>query len=200
MKDKTLQSIITAGVEVIILISIVFFVGRPLAKYARRLQHKLNDKQQELAKERNLIQLIPNPQKEIEKIRKGMNELQKRAATKKELPKIIQQLINKSSELGIEIVSIKPRSDIKTGGEKLPQGVSKAYIEMIIKCPYYVLGEYLKALNKLPIMFTIESVYMEKIENIGSSSEGSSGRKKGKKKKQNIFVTLILSTYTIWPM
>jgi len=199
MKDKTLHSVITAGIEILILVAIVFFVGRPLVRYSKQLKQELENKQKELEKDRQLIQAVPNPQREIEKIRKGMDELQSRAATKKELPKIIQQLINKSSELGIEIVSIKPREDIEAEKEKLPQGVSKAYIEMIIKCPYRILGEYLKQLNELPIIFTIEGMYIEKIEEIESPSGDNSARKK-KKKEQDVFTTLILSTYTIWPV
>ncbi len=171
---------------------IIIFVGGRLSRYSNRLKEELNNKQRELEEDRRLVQLIPNPQKEIDKIRKGMDELQNRAVTKKELPKIIQQLINKSSELDIEIVSIKPRDDIEIEEEKLPQGVSKAYIEMIIKCPYQTLGEYLKELNELPIIFTIESMYIEKIEELESIIN------KKKKKEEDIFTTLVLSTYTIW--
>jgi len=165
----------------------------PLSKYSKSLKKEFNNKQKRLERDRELIRKIPNPQKEIDKIRKGMNELHKRAVSKRELPRIIQQLVKKSSELNIEIVSIKPIENIKETNTKLPQGVSKAYVEMVIKCPYQTLGTYLKDLNSLPIIFTIEGIFIKKIEEIGGSSSSDK-----KKKRQDIFATLILSTYTIW--
>ncbi len=165
-----------------------------MSRWSKSLKEEFDSKQKVLEGNRNLIREIPNPRKAMDKIRKAMDELHKRAVSKKELPRIIQQLIKKSSELNIEIVSIKPIKNVKESGEKLPQGVSKAYIEMVIRCPYRTLGEYLKALNSLPIIFTIESIYIEKIQEIGSGHL----TKKRKKKAQNIFATLIISTYTIW--
>lgn len=148
-------------------------------------------KTKELDEAQELIRTIPNPQKEIEKIRAGMEELEDRSVSKKELPRIIQQLINKSSQLQIEIISIRPREDIKTQDKDLPRGVSKAYIEMIIKCPYNVLGDYLKALTELQIIFTIESIRVEKIEEAEETY-------KAKPEEKDLFATLILGTYTIW--
>ena len=195
IKDRTLKSIVTAAVEIVILMLLVIFLGGPLSKYSKSLKKEFDVKQKELKRDRELMRKVPNPQKEINKIREGMNELHKRAVSRKELPRIIQQLVKKSSELNIEIVSIKPIENVKETNTKLPQGVSKAYIKMIIKCPYQTLGDYLKALNSLPIIFTIEGIFIEKIEEIDSSSPNSKSKKK---KSQDIFTTLILSTYTIW--
>ena len=196
MKDRTLKSVVTAAVEIVILMLLVIFLGGPLSRYSKSLRKEFDNKQKELERDRELIRKVPNPQKEINEIRKGMNELHKRAVSRKELPRIIQQLVKKSSELNIEIVSIKPIENVKETNTKLPQGVSKAYIEMIIKCPYQTLGAYLKALNSLPIIFTIEGIFIEKIEEIEGAS--SAGKSKRKNKNQDIFTTLVLSTYTIW--
>jgi len=178
----------------VILGFLAIFLGIPLGRYSRKIAGVFYTKQKELSNARRMVRLNPNPQKGIDKIRKGMNQLRNRAVSQKDLPQIIQQLVRKSSELDIEIVSIKPKENIKVRGRELPQGVSKAYIEMIIKCPYDVLGNYLKAISRLPIIFTIESIYIEKIEQIAQKPEI-----KRKAKKQNyIFATLILSTYAIW--
>ncbi|MCM8823821.1 MAG: type 4a pilus biogenesis protein PilO [Candidatus Omnitrophica bacterium] len=138
-----------------------------------------------------MVRTIPNPPQEIEKIRKALDELNDKAVSQQELPRIIQQLISKSSELKIEIISIKPRDDIRRNDEFLPKGVSKAYVEMIVKCPYRVLGEYLKALSDLPIIFTIESMRIERAKTEKDKIDT-------KEEANPLIATLILSTYTIW--
>ena len=121
-----------------------------------------------------------------------MEELDDRSVSDKELPRIIQQLINKSSELDIEIISIKPREDIKADAAgQLPRGVTKAYIEMILRCPYNVLGDYLGSLRDIPMILTVEDLYVEKMP----EEEDVDGQSQGEGK--DIFSTLIISTYTV---
>ena len=192
IKDQNVRSIITAVAELMIIVVIVLFVGGPLNKYSTKLKTDLDVKRQELNDARNLVRLIPNPRKEIDNIKESMNELHDKSVSREELPRIIQQLINKSSELEIEIISIKPREDLKTVNGNLPQGVGKAYIEMIVRCPYAVLGDYLKGLDDLAIIFTLEDV---RVERVGDMDVGSRIREGG---EDDILATLILSTYTIW--
>ena len=191
IKDTTVKSIITAVVEILLLALLVIFLGGYLSKRNERLKIELAENNEELTKAHTLIKNVPDPQKAIEDLRKSMDELQERSVSKRELPKIIQELITKSSELEIEIISIRPREDIKIKDKNLPQGVSKAYIEMIIKCSYDVLGEYLNALSELSIIFTIENMHIEKIEEIQEVSRTK------KEAKNELYTNLLLSTYTL---
>ncbi len=188
-----MKSIITASVEVVIILLIVIFVGGPLNRKVAQAKAELEKKQKELVQIQQMIRAVPNPQEEINKIKKSIEELKHKSVSRQELPRIVRQLVDKSKELGIEIVSIRPREDIRGKDRNLPEGVGKAYIEMVIKCPYKKLGEYLKELKDLPIIFTIESMAIEKIEELTQDRKGSR-----KKHDNDLYTTLILSTYTIW--
>jgi len=158
------------------------FVILPL----RKIEKKLKDAQAELAKMEKMIREIPNPKKNIEEIQKKMEELKEKAASRRELPRIIQQLTKKSSELEIEIISIRPLEETFKE-ENLPAGVSKAYIEVVLKASYKKIGEYLKAIKELPIILTLESLFITKPmeEEIG-------------KGENTLIATLVVSSYTVW--
>ena len=44
----------------------------------------------------------------------------------------------------------------------MPIGVTKAYIEVNIRCPYSSLVTYIETLNNLPLLVTIEDLTIEK--------------------------------------
>ena len=170
-----------------ILLSVHFLVGYPIViRPYLKVKEKLASSQRELGEARKLVRAIPNPQGRVNALRQRMRELKKKAVSHREIPKIIYQLVKKSSELKVEIVSIKPKDKVDFPRETLPEGVSKAYIEIIMRCPYKVLGEYLKSLDELPIKFTVEKIVVEKID-----------EDKTLREKKEVLTTLLLSTYTI---
>ncbi|MFH1767699.1 MAG: type 4a pilus biogenesis protein PilO, partial [Candidatus Omnitrophota bacterium] len=183
--------------------ALFFFLLLPQDGEFRRINNQLEKRQKELNEKEAMLRSVPDPEKQIEELKKSIKELEdKSASQKEELPRIIQQLINTSSKLAVDIVSIKPRDDIKEEGQNVPKGVAKAYIEMRIRAPYDVLGDFFQELNSLPIVFTIEHVH---IENRDRGSDRRDDRsKKNKSAKDDtafagdaLFATLLLSTYTI---
>lgn len=137
----------------------------------------------------NLIRAYPNPEKEIENIEKRIQELKTKAASREQIPRIIQQLARKSSQLNVNIISIKPLENIKNSSEKLIEGVSKVYIEVVMLSPYRVVGDYLKALTELPIILTVESMSIEKKQEAFTETTPS--------KANELLVTLLLSAYMV---
>ncbi|MBU0694553.1 MAG: hypothetical protein KKC11_07815 [Candidatus Omnitrophica bacterium] len=187
-----LKAIVIVCVNVLILLSLIIFLLTPLIKYSGKLKKEIEAKKEEALQAQDLIKSVSNPQEEIDKIKAESGELKNKLVSSQELPRIIVQLINKSSEFDIEVVSIKPWQEEKTedktppsnvsGGsipmdktprsipvDKSSKGTSKACIEMIIESSYKALGEYLRGLSDLPIILTIESVHLKK------SKEASSG-------------------------
>ena len=111
-----------------------------------------------------MVNSVPNPQKEIEILQTRLQRLKEKAIDKEQIPRIIQQLSQETAKLDIEVTSIKPREDIKDLFSNLPEGVSKVYIEVKIRCPYQILVKYLEALNSLPLLFTVEDLSIEKFK------------------------------------
>ena len=187
-KSKTTQAIVRCLIYSSILILLYIFVGRTISRYSENLKSELLLQTKKIKEYEKLIRTYPNPEKEIETIEKKIQELKNKAASREQIPRIIQQLAHKTSELKINVISIKPLEDLKISKEKIIQGVSKVYIEVVMLSPYHVVGDYLKALTELPIVLTVENLSIEKQEAFSGSAS---------LKGNELLVTLLLSAYMI---
>ena len=187
-KENRILKIITyLGVYTFILVGLFIAGNHFIILPLKKVEEKLKDAQSELAKMEKMIREVPNPEKSIEEIQKKIKELKEKAASRRELPRIIQQLTKKSSELGIEIISIRPLEETAIKEKNLPAGVSKAYVEVILKASYKKIGEYLKAIKDLPVILTLESLSITK------PAEEEMG-----KGENTLIATLVISSYTVW--
>ncbi|RLI53313.1 MAG: hypothetical protein DRO87_11830 [Candidatus Thorarchaeota archaeon] len=186
-ENRILQIATYLGVYTFILASLFIAGNHFIILPLKKVEEELKSAQFELAKMEKMIREVPNPEKNIEEIQKKIEKLKEKAASRRELPRIIQQLTKKSSELGIEIISIRPLEETTMEGKNLPAGVSKAYVEVILKASYKKIGEYLKAIRELPIILTLESLSITKPaeEEIG-------------KGENTLIATLVISSYTVW--
>jgi Tfp pilus assembly protein PilO len=188
-KTRTAQVIITYSIYGLVLILLYVFIARPVSGYSDRLQTELFTRTQKISEYENLIRSYPNPEKEIETIERKIQELKGRAASREQIPRIIQQLASKTNELNINTISIRPREDIEYSEDKLIKGVSKVYIEIVMLTPYKIIGDYLKALTELPIILTVEDLSIERHQEVSVGSSSS--------KNNELLVTLLLSAYMV---
>jgi Tfp pilus assembly protein PilO len=186
---KTTQTVISCLIYGLVLVLLYIFVGRSVSRYSERLKSDLLSQSQKIKEDESLIRAYPNPEKEIENIEKRIQELKTKAASREQIPRIIQQLARKSSELNLNIISIKPLEDIKFSEERLIEGVSKVYIEIVMLSSYRVTGDYLKALTELPIILTVENLSIEEKQGAFLSPTPSEGNE--------LLVTLLLSAYMV---
>lgn len=164
MKDlKGKEVIIVVLISVMALILAYGLLYIPKSREIIKLQKEATKIYNEIESVEKMINRVPNPKKEIELLQERLQRLKEKATDKEQLPKIIQQLFRKTGELNIEVISIKPHDYVEEkGSSNLPEGVSKAYIEVNIRCPYRALVNYIEALNSLPLLFTIENLSIEK--------------------------------------
>lgn len=195
---------IAFGACSLIIVGLYFFPGRLIFKYGQRLKAEFQESQVRLQASHALVRNFSNPQKAIEDIEKKARELKEMGTASRQLPKIIQSLAHPASALNINVISIRPREDIKTGDENLPPGMSSARIELVMSCPYKTLGEYLRAVSKLSTACVIEQLSIEKMkeEKVKASPAFSEGGKTPEKPKEapssELLVTLMVSTYLVW--
>ncbi len=193
LRDKTVKVglKIVAAVAMLVLTHLTAqrIVFGPLEKARRETeaaQRKLDDT-------RVLLRDNPDARSRTQEITAKMEALREKSVTSKELPRIIQQLTKKSSELKMDIISIRPIEKIGFQETSLPQGISKAYIEVVAKTPYKTLGEYFKALKEMSIVFTVEGITLER-----ATDENDTIRRKETGEEKRVVATMLISSYTIW--
>ncbi len=202
IKSKTFKVIIRVGIYFSILFALHFFIATPfIYKELKKEQEKYKTLDEELSEMGRLIRTNPNPDKKFAEIKDKMQDLAQKAASGDALPTIIQDLTKLSSELKIEIISIKPIKKISFKEEDLPRGVSKDYVEVILRTEYKILGEYFRMLKELPTIFTIESIYIEKSEMLKKrftyirKEDDSKNKKEG---STQVVVRILFSSYKVW--
>ncbi|MCM8800675.1 MAG: hypothetical protein NC912_01460 [Candidatus Omnitrophica bacterium] len=185
----------------IFLLGLYIFLGRPAIQYERRLRQELKAKQDKIKESEMLIRNFPDPQKALEEIQKKSEELKELGISRKQLPRAVQLLGQIANRLNIKkIISIRPREDIKDENESLPLGVTKTYIEVIVSCPYRLVGEFIKSIAESPLAFKIETLILEPTS-IEPQSPGSEKiGKKSESSAKEILATMLLSTYMIWEL
>ncbi|MFC1592396.1 type 4a pilus biogenesis protein PilO [Candidatus Omnitrophota bacterium] len=188
--NKTTRIIAICASYGLVLILLYIFAGRGISRYSNSLSKQLGAQTNKIKQYEELIRSYPNPDKEIEAIETKIDELKGKAASREQIPRIIQQLARKTNELNINTLSIKPRDDISNSDEKLIQGVGKVYIEIVMLTPYQVVGDYLKSLIELPVILTVENISIDKKQKT-YIAPGSAN------KDDELRVTLLLSAYMV---
>ena len=196
-KDKTVR----VGIKIFGVIG--FFVALHLA--ARQVvfvplakaKKDLDEVQNKLEETQKLVNDNPDARTRTKEIMARMDALKEKSVSSKELPKIIQLLTKKSSELNLEIISIRPVEDIALKDASLPQGVSKDYIEIVAKAPYAALGDYLKALKEMSVIFTVETISIEKFAE-AAEEDLARAKKKEATAQGKVVATMLISSYTVW--
>lgn len=195
---KMLDVIIFCSVSLSVLLLLHLFLGRTVIRYANRLKEEFKLREAKLRESENLIKSLPDPQKAIEEIERKAEEFKDMGISIKQFPRLIQLLGRSAAEHNINVISIKPREDIKAVNEVLPTGVTKVYIELVISSSYQLIGDYIKILSTLPISFSIESMDIEKKEPALESLETKKTTET--KTQEELICSLLLSTYTIWEL
>ncbi len=154
----------------------------PKSKQVRQLAESLPALHERINEYQLMVQRVPDPDRAIDELQHRVERLKERAASREEVPRMIQQLAQQSGTLDVEIVSIAPREDLKEQEGSLPEGVSKVYIEVSLRCPYDALGRYIESLGGLPTLFTIEDL------NVGKDDAETTGF---------LDVQMIVSTYVL---
>ena len=149
-------------VSIITISGVYFFLYRKKSIEIETLQYQLMPLLKQISDSEKMILRVPNPKREIKLLEERIDRLTEQAASKEEIPKIIQQLAQKTSDLNIDVISIVPREDLKALAGQLPQGVSKVYIEIRVGCAYKLFSTYISEITNLTTLFTLEDLLIER--------------------------------------
>ncbi|MFH0790606.1 MAG: hypothetical protein V2A64_03145 [Candidatus Omnitrophota bacterium] len=196
--NRMVKVTVISVIFIVILILLHLFLSQTVLRYTKKVKSEFKLVEARLNEQEQLIKSVPNPQKAIEDIENKNQEFKAMGVSKKQFPRIIQLLGRSTADYNIDVISIRPREDIKLVNESLPAGINKVYIEMILRCSYQGFGEYLKALNDMSIVFCIETLTIERKEAVVISSEDKKTPAGAKREDDDLKVTLLLSTYLVW--
>ena len=155
--DKHRPLLIAVGGSCVILALAWGLLYVPNRRKVQEFRRELEPLLTQAGQYQQMVQREPNPDKAIEALQVRIRRFNERASRREEIPRIVQQLSQNASPLDIEVVGISPREDLKAPGS-LPEGVSKVYMEVKLRCPYKALGQYIERLNTLAALFTVEDL------------------------------------------
>ena len=155
--EKHRATLITVGASCVILLATWGGMYRPSRWQMRQARQELAPLLIQLTEYQEMVRREPNPDKAIEALQDRIRRFNERASRREEVPRIVQRLSQNIGTLDIELSGITPRDDLKAAGT-LPEGVSKVFIEVRLRCPYQALGQYLEKLNELTALFTVEDL------------------------------------------
>jgi len=186
-KNKVLSFLIFVGLSVLFLALLYFFIGKGILADARRGESEFRAGQAKLQESQDLVRSLPNAAKAAEEIQKQDAELKGMVFNKKQLPKIIQALGRMAVENKLDVVTVRPREDLKD--PDLSPGVAKVYVELVLYCEYRNLAEFIRKMDVPPYPFSTESLSLMKRVKIPGESTGSAGP---------LEADLVVSTVLMW--
>lgn len=173
---------------VVAVTALYFIAGRPSLRYAADMRGRFVSYQERLQQAQDLVRSLPDPQRSLEDIERKHAQFRETSGAGKQLPKIIQALGQSVVGKQINVISIRPKDDVRAGVEGIPAGVRKLFLEMIFSGSYQDIGEYTQALSSLPGVFTIEAMTIDRQERDASRPADRSGL---------LTVNCIISTYMV---
>jgi hypothetical protein len=158
-----------------------------------KAKKRLGDIQKDLKDIEALVKDNPDPKKKIEEIKNRLEQLDKKSVTEKDIAKGMKILTQKSAEMNIEIVAVKPikEKELSFKDSNLPAGIAKTYMEVSCKAEYKDLTEYIKALKDMPVTFTIEGITIDRL------SENEELNKKKKEENGKVVAVMMISSYSL---
>jgi Tfp pilus assembly protein PilO len=192
-KDRTIR-VVAKIVIVIVSLLLIYVGGQKLALTPMvKAKKKLEEAQRSLKDIETLVKDNPEPKKKIEEIKTRIDDLDKKAVTEKDIAKGMKIITQKSAEMNIEIVAVKPikEKELPFKDSNVPAGVAKTYMEVSCKATYKDMAEYIKALKDMPVTFTIEGITIDKI------SEDEDLNKKKKEESGKVMAVMLISSYSL---
>jgi len=156
------KSFIVLGVVLIALILFFFFGFLPRDKELNGLRKNLKSVQNKLGKARKAVTTLPAIYQETEEAKSSFSSLNKKLPDTVNIPEIVDQLSRELNKLDVKLISLTPDIKEKTDGGK----IGRIDIEIVACFTYLALTNYLESVSKLPLLFKVQDLKIEKDEKI----------------------------------
>lgn len=158
--SKPVRSFIVLGIFLCVMVVFFYTVILPQNETLNTLKRQYATDLEKLNLAKTEYLALPRIQEEIEQLKLEYELLGEKLPEKANIPEIIKQLIEELGKLDIKLTSLIP--EIKEASKK--EKVRETTIDIIIKASYVTLGNYLEAIENLPLLFKVRDVAIEKAE------------------------------------
>lgn len=186
-KNKIFHFLAFVAFSSAFLFALYFLIGRSVLKFSRKAEAEFRTRQAKLQEAQELVRSQPNPSRAEQELDRRAAELREISYNKRQLPKMIQVMARAALDGGLEVISIRPREDVKSAGP-VPPGMNKVFIELVLYCEYRNLARYLESLSSLQYAFSVESLSVVRRAKSGESGINT----------RPLEASLLTSTYLVW--
>ena len=159
---KALLILVIAGV----LVGLYWYsFYRSKADVYNRLKTEYSNKQAKLNENQAIARNLPRFKAEGEKLNLQLARVVQELPNKREIPNLLETLSNLGSINGLQVVYVKPRSDVNK------DFYAEVPIQIKVKGGYHELGMFLDSVSKLPRIINVGNITMgHPVEDKGTGS------------------------------
>lgn len=151
------------------LVALYMFLYLPEARKLSRLRSDYNTAREELAAAQQKVSLRPNVEKDIERVKKTIAELEAKTVREDEISSAIEAFETEAYRLGISkgvLIKVVGSGDKEAAGteEESSDVIRNLRFSIVLRCSYKELLQYVSSLGKLPMLVTVDNVVARKIK------------------------------------
>ena len=137
---------------------------RSKAKNLERLRAEYSEKQAKLNENEAIARNLPRFKAEVDKLNQRLSVVVKELPNSREIPNLLEVLSTLGSINGLEVVYIKPQSDVNKGF------YAEVPIQMKLKGGYHEMGMFMDDVSRLPRIINVGNV------SLGNAKEATEGK------------------------
>ena len=143
-------------VYVVLLIVFVWgfseYIYKPQGKDLKKIKNRFVMAAFELTKAQKDARNLKELEKDLREIQEELVYVKERLPQEKQISALLQQLAEEADRARIDFISILPQKEIEE------EGFMKMPVEIVLRCGYYNLTNYLKRIENLPRLVEIEGI------------------------------------------
>lgn len=154
--NKREKIMIGAAISVVGFIFFYMFVYQPKEKQVLGLQGEIKTVVLEIERIAGAIPGLRKLEEEVTREQKRVLGVRKTMSGKQQVKELLRQLAGEASRLDMDVISLRSREELELPHKKSRyEGLN---IVMNIQCPYRHLCSYLKRLEELPGLITVDEI------------------------------------------
>jgi type IV pilus assembly protein PilO len=131
-----------------------YSVHRSKAKTVKNLRNDLSNKQAKLNENEAIARNLPRFKEEVDKLNLRLSQVIQELPNSREIPNLLETISNLGAVSGLEVVFIKPQTDVNKGF------YAEVPIQVKVKGGYHEMGMFLEAVSKLPRIINMSDIIM----------------------------------------
>jgi type IV pilus assembly protein PilO len=125
---------------------------RSKARVIKRLRTEVSQKQAKLNENQAIARNLPRFKEEVGKLNQQLGKVVQELPNSREIPNLIETISNIGALNGLEVIYIKPRSDVSKGF------YAEVPIQIKVRGGYHSVGLFLDAISKLPRIINVSDL------------------------------------------